>query len=170
MMSSEEEGGLLTNRFVQMAYITNDFDGAMKLFGERHGVHRFMELRDLKMETMPGEEGLFDIALAWAGGVQIEIIRPISGADEAYRQVLSGGTDLEMQFHHEAQLVASMEELASLKAKVIEQCFPIAVEGQNDAGVTYFYADCRATIGHFVEYIYYPKKVWSQVDASIPRN
>jgi len=39
---ADEGTGLLANSFVQMAYITNDFDAALKLFGERHGVASFL--------------------------------------------------------------------------------------------------------------------------------
>lgn len=172
---AETPNGLLTNPFVQMAYITNDFDAALRLFADRHGVAKFLELRDFAMETMPGRDAKVDIGLAWAGGVQIEIIRPISGADAVYRAILSdpadgGGADFELRFHHEAQKLPSLDALEAVRAEAETRGFPIVIDGRNDAGVTYFYADCRETIGHHVEYIYYPEDAWAQVDAGIPRN
>ena len=162
--------GLLTNRFVQMAYITNDFDAALALFADRHGVAEFLELRDFAMETLPGQEARVDIGLAWAGGVQIEVIRPISGADQAYRQILSDDAGFEMRFHHEAQKLPTPDALAAARAAAEAQGFPIVIEGGHANGTAYFYADCRATIGHHVEYIYYPEETWAQIDAGIPRN
>jgi len=162
--------GLLTNNFVQMAYITNDFDAALKLFADRHGVAHFLELRDFAMETMPGQAAKVDIGLAWAGGVQIEVIRPISGADQVYRDALAGGTGFEMRYHHEAQKLPTPEALAAARAEAEAQGFPIVIAGGHPNGTAYFYADCRETIGHHVEYIYYPEDTWAQIDAGIPRN
>jgi hypothetical protein len=162
--------GPLTGEFVQMAYITNDFDAALRLFADRHGVSKFLELRDYTMETMPRQDAKVDIGLAWAGGVQIEVIRPISGADQTYRAILSGGPAFEMRFHHEAQKLPSLDALEAARAEAKARGFPIVVDGKDAAGVTYFYADCRATIGHHIEYIYYPEAIWTQVDAAIPRN
>jgi len=167
---ADEGTGLLTNSFVQMAYITNDFDAALKLFGERHGVASFLELRDFAMETRPGQEAKVDIGLAWAGGVQIEVIRPISGADGVYREVLNGGAGFEMRYHHEAQKLPTLEALRAARAAAEAQGFPIVIEGGHPNGTAYFYADCRETIGHHVEYIYYPDETWAQIDAGIPRN
>lgn len=42
------------SRAFQMAYVTSDFDRALRLFGERYGIGGFFEIRDGDMEIGPG--------------------------------------------------------------------------------------------------------------------
>jgi hypothetical protein len=164
------EPGLLANGFVQMAYVTNDQDAAIDLFREKHDVAGFMELRDYELAVTSSRKARVDIALAWVGGIQIELIRPISGSDGIFREQLSDGDAFAMRFHHEAQRVASLEVLAALKARAIVRGLAVPVDGADAYGSTYFYVDCRSTLGHYVEYIFYPEELWAQLSETIPVN
>ena len=166
----QDRPGLLTGGFCQMAYVTNDFDAALALFGGRHDVTRFLELRDYAVEVAPGRNAMLHIALAYAGGVQIEVMQPVGGDDHTYRQILRGTGGFELHHHHEAQRAESMAALDNLRERARLRGFPIVIDGGAQGGIAYFYADCRETIGHLVEYIYYPDDAFAQVCGAIPVN
>lgn len=165
-----DQPGLMTGHFCQMAYVTNDLDAAMTLFRDRHQVSRYLELRDYPVETGPEGHARLDIALAFAGAIQVELIRPRGGADTVYRQILDDNGHFQLQFHHQAHLVDSLGALDILRTSAIARGFPIVVDGRQDDDVAYFYADCRATIGHHIEYIWYSAKAQARIIGAIPVN
>jgi Glyoxalase/Bleomycin resistance protein/Dioxygenase superfamily len=140
---------------IQVAYVTNDFDRALVEFRDRYAIPKFMELRDLQVETQPGEYAKTHIGLAWAGDVQIEIIEPRGGADGTYREVLPKDGQFTMRFHHVAQLLDTEEELNAIEAKMRQQGVRIAIRGSAPGSAAYFYSDHRQTLGHYIEHIYY---------------
>ena len=93
------------------------------------------------------------IALALSGGAEIEIIEPVGGADEIYRQPLTG-PDFALLFHHVAYTLPSLEALTSLKAEMRASGTPIVMDGEAPEGVTYFYTDLRKPFGHYIEYVW----------------
>jgi hypothetical protein len=153
-----------------MAYVTSDLEAAIAVFAEQHDVASFLRLPDYRLAIAEGREARVDIALAYAGGVQIEIIRPASGDDGVYRQILSPAPGFQLRFHHEAQRAATLDDLERLKTRAVARGMPIPIDASDSLGAHYFYADCRATIGHHVEYIYYTDALWSQLRANIPVN
>jgi len=165
-----DEAGLLSSPFCQMAYVTNNLDAAMALFSEGHEISRFLELRDYPVQTGPDRYARLDIALAYAGGIQIELIQPLGGDDRIYRQILRDDGRFELHFHHEAQLARSRYDLDRLREKARARGFPVVMDGSQGADVVYFYADCRGTIGHYVEYIWYSDQAQAQLGAAIPVN
>jgi Glyoxalase/Bleomycin resistance protein/Dioxygenase superfamily len=140
---------------IQVAYVTNDFGRALTEFGARYAVPKFMELRDLPVETNPGEKAQLHIALAWAGDVQIEIIEPRGGADRIYRDALPQDGSYALRFHHIAQLLDTEAELDALEAQMKKQGVRIAVRGSAPGSAVYFYSDHRDALGHYIEHIYY---------------
>lgn len=140
-------------RFRQIAYVTNDFDRALSAVSDRTGVRSFLQLRDYQYMAGPNAHLRCHIAMALAGGVEIEIIEPRGGADEVYRTFLSG-PDFDLRFHHVAYTLPSFEVLTGLKEGLRAQGAPIPLEGVAPEGLTYFYADLREPLGHYVEYVY----------------
>jgi hypothetical protein len=169
-MDTDRAGALLAGDFIQMAYVTSDLEAAIALFAKHHDVASFLRLPNYQLAIGDGREAWVDIALAYAGGVQIEIIRPLSGDDRVYRQALSPDQTFQLRYHHEAHRAASLDQLGRLKARAAARGMPIPIDASDSLGAHYFYADCRATIGHHVEYIYYPDELWSQLQANIPVN
>jgi hypothetical protein len=146
--------GLLTVGFGQMAWVTNDIDQAVALFKDRHDTGEFFIVRDLAAPLSGDRTARMNLALAHAGGIDIELIEPLGGDDQVWREILRGGDAFEMHFHHHAQMVSSRADLDRLKAEGIAQGFPVSVEGRTTEGPGFFYLDCRATLGHHVEYLY----------------
>lgn len=155
-MNATATAGLSRN-LIQFAYVTNDFDRALREFAAHHGVPKFFELRDFDVETAPGRVAKLHVGLAWAGGVQIEIIQPLGGADEVYHTAFDG-TDggFVLRFHHVAHMLETEADFDAVATEYERQRTAIVLRGSANGGMTrYFYADCRATLGHFVEYIWY---------------
>ena len=68
---------------VQVCWYVNDIEAAMRRWIEQHGVgpffvHRHMALEDVIYRGRPTEVD-FDLAIAQSGGIQLELIQPVSG-------------------------------------------------------------------------------------------
>jgi len=65
---------------MQMAYVPDDFDAAVEHWTKRMGVGPFFLLEDIHLDGMTYKgaptEARFDLALAYWGEIQIELIRP----------------------------------------------------------------------------------------------
>lgn len=159
---------LLGSAFHQIAYVTNDFDLALDIFRTRFGVTRFLELRDIRFPlSNDGKEARCHIALARSGGLEIELITPIGGAD-LYSEPVAG-PGFRMAFHHVAQRLPDLEGLEAVRAQLAGEGHRFPVDSESN-GMTYFYADMRDTLGHYIEYVYATPEYWAQVGAAIPQN
>lgn len=65
---------------MQNAYVTHDLDKAMEMVANRFGVEKFDRFNpDMRVKTPSGDEPLVTrVASFWAGGLNIEIIEPVS--------------------------------------------------------------------------------------------
>lgn len=159
---------LLGGKFHQIAYVTGDFDTALHVLRTRHGIGRFLELRDIRFPVdRAGGAAHCHIALGRTGDLEIELIQPLSGAVDLYREPLDRPGDL--HFHHVAQRLDTLADLEVLRETAASRGFPIPIDAES-SGMTYFYADARDTLGHYVEYIYGSPEYWSAVGAAIPGN
>jgi hypothetical protein len=163
------EAGLFAGRFRQTAWITNDFDRALEVFKRDYGVPAWLELRDYDMQTGEGAFAKAHIALARRGGVELEVIQPLDGADQVYRTVLTDAPGLQIRFHHVCFLYDEAEALEQVRQAARAKGRPIVLEGGMENGLRYFYTDERATLGHHIEYIYYPAEMLAALDAAIPQ-
>lgn len=159
---------LLGGKFHQIAYVTADFDKGLEALRSAHGIERFLELRDIRFPiNRAGAVAHCHIALGRTGDLEIELIQPLSGAVDLYREPL--GREGPLHFHHVAQRLDSLADLEALQATAKERGFAIPIDSESN-GMTYFYADARATLGHYVEYIYGSPDYWAAVGAAIPEN
>ncbi|QTH22605.1 VOC family protein [Rhizorhabdus wittichii] len=167
-MKETEMRNLLGGQFHQIAYVTADFDAGLAALRAGHGIERFLELRDIRFPVdRAGAEAHCHIALGRTGGLEIELIQPLGGAADLYREPLDRPGPL--HFHHVAQRVDTLAELEALHRTARERGFAIPIDSESN-GMTYFYADARATLGHHVEYIYGSPDYWAAVGAMIPEN
>jgi Glyoxalase/Bleomycin resistance protein/Dioxygenase superfamily len=130
----------------QIAYVTNDLDRAVKVMRRDHGWGEFLVL-----DEMPG--ALNHIALAFSGETMIELIKPIAASSDFYSDHLGQPDSLTIKHHHFGILIDSREQMASLSARHKALGHAIPLEGEAEGVVQYLYADCRPTLGHFLEYI-----------------
>lgn len=156
--------------FLQVAYTTTDIDRAMVDFGNREGVHDYLQLRDTHLEIGPNRYARVHFAMAWVGDIQVELVQPISGECDTYRWELPS-TGYASRLHHLAHLIDHEWQFDSLLVEIADRNLPVALRGSAFEGnIRYIYTDHVATLGHFVEHIWYSPVFRSEFFAKIPRN
>jgi Glyoxalase/Bleomycin resistance protein/Dioxygenase superfamily len=141
--------------FLQLAYVTTDFDRALAEFGQRFGVPEWLQMRDLEIQTGPERSCRAHVALSFVGSTQLELIQPLSGDVTVYRYRLPD-QGYGLCLNHIAQLIETEPEFEALEASVVSKAIPIALRGSANSGqCRYFYTDQRATLGHYVEHVWY---------------
>lgn len=139
--------------YFQFAYVTNDFDRAIGILREQHGMGPFHELRDLELPTGPDRMVVGHFGVAFKAGMQFEVIQPLARDVGIYDGLLPDG-DFGMAFHHLGRCFFSLEDYKAATAGASAQWdMPIDWEA---FGGFYAYADARPQIGHFLEFFCFP--------------
>jgi hypothetical protein len=140
--------------FLQIAYVTTDMDEAIARFAAEHNVPLWARMPGIEIETLGGRHCKLNIALAFVGQTQLELIEPLSGDDRIYREALPQ-TGFAIRHHHIAQLIESEAAFDTQREEMAARGVPIVVDGQSAGAARYFYTDHRATLGHYIEHIWY---------------
>jgi catechol 2,3-dioxygenase-like lactoylglutathione lyase family enzyme len=144
----------------QNAYVTRDLDGALEIFRARYGFDKFRRMEvsyDLTTRAGRGTASV-KLALGWIGEVQYEIIEPVSGLIDVYREGLSDESPL--HFHHVCMRVP---DWAEFRARVDREGFPVAMEGGTPGHLLWLYLDARDTLGHYLEYCWMTPERWTMI-------
>ena len=121
---------------MQLAFVPEDFDAAVKHWTETMGVGPFFLMEGIHLEGMKYRgtptDAVFDLALAYWGDLQIELIRP----RDAHPSIYSGEyADVGGGLHHVCILVDDIEEAYRVCG---EQGAEIVIEGSlGDSRVIY---------------------------------
>jgi hypothetical protein len=151
----------------QVAYVTNDIDRAVAVFTEQYGAPGFFQF-STDQPGMPAGPRI-KIALAKVGGVEIELIEPIGDSAPLFSDVLPGGDDLAIRFHHVAIRVdGSLADWEAHKASIDFARHPIVFSGELEDKLRYFYTDERGTMGHYVEHVWQSPELLAQMAAVTP--
>lgn len=152
----------------QVAYVTNDFQRALAQFAITHRIGSFMQLKEMHYNTGPAREAICNIGLAYVGATEIEVIEPLSGDVQLYKDYLPSDGKFAVRFHHLSRLFESKAALEQQIAAYRGQGRAIPVDGGSPGMARYFYADFRPELGHYMEGICFEPeaKTWL---ASIPR-
>ena len=76
----------LASNFCQIAWVVKDIATAEKFFIETMGIEKFLRMENLSAKDTEGTylgkpaDWVFNLYIAYAGDVQIELIQPVSGA------------------------------------------------------------------------------------------
>ena len=121
---------------MQLAFVPEDFDAAVRHWTQLMGVGPFFLMEGIHLEGMKyrGEptEAVFDLALAYWGDIQIELIRPRDDHPSIYRGEYA---DVGGGLHHVCILVDDIEEAYRVCG---EQGAEIVIEGAlGDSRVIY---------------------------------
>jgi len=152
----------------QVAYVTNDFERALRQFGVTHRIGEFMKLPEMHYNTGPDREAVCNVALAYSGALEIEVIQPLSGDVQFYKDYLPTDGAFTVRFHHLSRLFESKAELEQQVAEYRKAGRALPVDGYSPGTARYFYADFRAEAGHYMEGIYFEPEAQAWL-ASIPR-
>ncbi|MDB5968657.1 MAG: glyoxalase/Bleomycin resistance/Dioxygenase superfamily protein [Hydrocarboniphaga sp.] len=147
---------LLENHY-QNAYVTRDIEQALSIFRERYGVQDTRYFQAETEVTTPKGKGIAvnKIAFIWIGKLQYELIEPVSGPVDLYREAVP---EQGLRFHHIC--MRSFDWDATL-AEVGRQKLPIVYRGDTSSGLKFIYADARDTLGHYLEFTSVPPAVWT---------
>jgi hypothetical protein len=150
---------MLEGRHYQNAYITRDIDKAVDSFRARGGVQepRVFEA-SVEVQT-PAGRGLAvsKLSFIWINNLQYELIQPVSGLVDIYRDALP--PDDSLKFHHICMRVDNWEEF---RARVLHQRFPVVLEGGSEH-LRFLYLDARDFVGHYLEYVWMTPERWAQL-------
>ncbi len=137
-------------RVIQVCWVVDDIDAAMAGWTEVMGIGPFLIFRDLKIDSvryrgMPTSTH-FSIAIAQAGGVQVELAQQHCNNPSAYRDLVAEG---ENGLHHVAIYVRDYD---SALAHFTGQGFVPAIDGRFGE-MRFAYIDTSARLGCMVEII-----------------
>jgi len=153
----------------QIGYATTDVDEAVRRYGERYGVTRFLRLPNTTTTISPGRAATLNIAMAFVNGTMIELIEPAGGADGIYRDVLPAN-GFAVRHHHLGYAMFTDEEWNAAQQEIVRQNFSVVLSGEAPGVMRYQYIDLRADLGHYVEYLYYLGAGGKEMLGAIPHN
>ncbi len=143
----------------QNAYVTHDLDKAMGLAGRRFGVTDFLVFDpEMAVRTPDGDRPQsIRCAMGWSGGLQIELIQPVSGHVGPYRDVLPADpADFTPRFHH---IAVRRDDLGAMREEIERLGFPLAFEGEVP-GLVFVYLDAREALGHYLGFVWAGPQNW----------
>lgn len=143
----------------QNAYVTHDLDKAMALVSDRYGVGDWIVFEpDMPLKTPSGTKpSKVRAALAWDGGLNIELIQPVSGHLDHYLPFLPADPkDPTPRFHH---MAVRRDDQDAMRQEIERLGLPLAFEGEVP-GLVFIYLDARESLGHFFEYVWATPEAW----------
>jgi hypothetical protein len=151
---------LLFQGHYQNAYVTHDIDRAADWFTRRFGVEDYLRYdSDMTVETPQGTEPLqLRVAMVWSGHLQLEVIQPLGGCVEFYRDFLPRDrADFVPRFHHVA---VRRDRPEGMREEFVRRDMPFVLEGEVP-GLVFGYADARVACGHYIEYCWATEENWA---------
>jgi len=150
---------LLENHY-QNAYVTRDLDGALGIFRTQYDFDGFKRYEVSYELSTPAGRGSASVklALGWIGNVQYELIQPVSGLVDVYREGLDDRSP--MRFHHVCMRVP---DWAEFRARVDQERRPVVMEGGTPGHLLWLYVDARDTLGHYLEYCWMTPERWALI-------
>ena len=152
----------------QVAYVTNDLDAAIEAFGREYDAPAFYTFTNANSGSDENGEQL-RIALARVNGVEIELIEPIGNTAPVFSDVLPGGDELAIRFHHICfRIDGPVENWDAHIATLDFDRHPIVFKGALDEMMRFIYTDERRTLGHYVEHVWLAPEILAQIQGATP--
>jgi hypothetical protein len=143
----------------QNAYVTRNVDQWIEAFRSRANVRKVIVYEGSTPVVTAAGPGVQTqkLAFIWVGDLQYELIQPISGAVDLYRDALPGDDGL--KFHHICMRIGDWNEF---RPRVDQQAYPVVLQGGNE-GLRFLYLDARPFLGHYLEYVWMTGERWAQM-------
>ncbi len=150
---------MLLGRHYQNAYVTRDVAKAIETFKAQADVRKVITYEGSTTITTPAGQGVQTnkLAFIWVEDLQYELIEPVSGMVDIYREALPA--DDSLKFHH---ICMRIDDWDDFRARVDEQPYPVALEGGNEQ-LRFLYLDARAFLGHYLKYTWMTPERWLQM-------
>jgi hypothetical protein len=153
----------MSHDFLQLCYVTNDFDQAIDKLRGVHSIGPFKEMRDHRVPTRGDKAAIGHFGLAFKADTQFEIIEPLAEDVGIYTDFLAG-EGFQMRFHHIGRHISSLPDYRkALQEAKARWSVPIDMSA---FGGHYAYADTRAEFGHYLELLCFPS---DSLPTSVPR-
>jgi hypothetical protein len=143
----------------QNAYVTRDINQAIALFRSKYGFDGFNQFEIAQEVNTPAGRGIcvMKMALGWIGNLQYELIEPISGMVDVFKNSLPDKDPV--LFHHICMRVTDWD---TFRAEVDRLQWPVVIEGTGTGGhLKYIYVDARDSLGHYLEYCWMTPERWA---------
>jgi hypothetical protein len=143
----------------QNAYVTRNIDKWVGTFSARAKVDKVLRYEGTTPVVTPAGKATQTnkLAFIWVGDLQYELIEPVGGAVDLYRDALPAGDAL--QFHH---ICMRVDDWDDFRRRVDKQSYPVVLEGGGDA-LRFLYLDAREFLGHYLEYTWMTSERWTQM-------
>jgi hypothetical protein len=159
---------MLLRGHMQNSYATHDLDKAMQIVGNELRVEKFDRFDpEMVVKTPDGNKPLSVlVASFWSGGLNIEMIQPVSGWVEPYASVLpTDRNDAVPRFHH---ISLRRDNEAAMRKEIAGLGMPFAFEGPIQIkspipSLVFIFVDARKTLGHFIEFTWKSPEGWKFV-------
>lgn len=146
----------------QNAYVTHDVDSAMEDMSKRFGLDNWLNFEvEFPVQTPEGEQmQATKVGAAWGGWLQIELIQPVSGYIDPFLPYLpEDKSDATPHFHHMSLRRESMDEI---EGEIAQLGLDKVCQG-GIPDLIYTYLDARASLGHYLEYVWASEAGWKMV-------
>lgn len=148
--------------FFQNAYVTHDIDRALAICARPMGLgdiaaHDY----ELVLSTPEGERPVsLRVATGWVGGLQIELIQPVSGHVAPYAGGLpTDPEDFVPRWHH---LAVRRDDPEALAREVAALGLPVIFETGGN-GIASTFVDATSLVGHSVEFVCATAEGWAML-------
>ena len=139
----------------QFGYVTNDLDRAIDFMSERFGLEHCLKLPAGGTFLVGDEPGEFEakFAMGSRGGKIIELIEPVDGVVDFYRQILPADRqEFAVRLHHIATFMETGDEAWErlrqiLAASNLKVEYTLVIPDRVRAG----YIDTTPELGHWLE-------------------
>lgn len=151
---SSFNAALVGTGFYKLGYVTTDRDRAIEVLGEQLGIEEFAPFEpSLEVRTADGRTGNASLRCAFSVGhhVFVEVMQPVAGLVDVFREALPPGDDFAIAFHHTGVLVDDMDATLASGAAL-----GLTPEWSADLANGMRVAYTRLpSLGHLVEHVFY---------------
>jgi hypothetical protein len=155
-------GSLTAGRFFQLGYVVRSLDAGLEGMRERTGA------ADWQVKRLPAGSLIEGTAMAHTNGVMLELIAvDPHNTPPVYASHLPASAD-EARLHHLGFMLATKEEFDGVVERSRAAGVAEAASFEHD-GVFSYYADSRAQVGCYTEYVYLSPQIRDYF-ASVPYN
>jgi len=163
--------GPALGNIMQVAWVTPDIERSMAMFGKTYRVPDWCVMEVDFPAVAFGESGSMKlkIALANVDAIQLELIQPIGGGiDRIYRDALPADGSFANVFHHVCvKILGPLENWEAYLATLGGER-PIVYTGEIGENARFCYTDERATVGMFVEHVWFSPEQEAQMASVVP--
>jgi hypothetical protein len=155
-------------RHNQNAYVTTDMDQALALWREDFDVSAFYVFANDAPGMECSQPYRLKIALANVGGTEIELIEPLDG-NAMYSDILPKDGSFAIRFHHICMRIdGGLADFEAHMASLNPVKHPVVYSGGMADLMRFAYTDERATLGHYIEHVWFDAGFYAQMSSAIP--